>query len=161
MPGACSTSRYLLTKRVPLWAEAEPLYERAFAIREKALGPDHPDTATPLNNLAGLYQDTGRLAEAEPLYRRAVAILEKLLPIVHPNLAAARPNLATLRAERDRACACRVCPSRGSSAAIVGRPRGAGTSRRLRDSGPAAPRVRRPLSAPTGSVIVEYIPCKV
>ena len=31
------------------------------AIREKALGPEHPDTATSLNNLAVLYQTTGRL----------------------------------------------------------------------------------------------------
>jgi hypothetical protein len=28
-----------------------PLSERALAIREKALGPEHPDTATSLNNL--------------------------------------------------------------------------------------------------------------
>ena len=27
------------------YAEAEPLYKRALAIREKALGPDHPDVA--------------------------------------------------------------------------------------------------------------------
>ena len=26
--------------------EAEPLYQRALAIDEKTLGPDHPDTAT-------------------------------------------------------------------------------------------------------------------
>ena len=30
--------------------------KRALAIREKALGPDHPDVATSLNNLAVLYQ---------------------------------------------------------------------------------------------------------
>ena len=34
--------------------EAKPLYERAIAIDEKALGPDHPGVATDLNNLAGL-----------------------------------------------------------------------------------------------------------
>ena len=33
---------------------AEPLYERSLAIREKALGPEHPDVAQSLNNLAGL-----------------------------------------------------------------------------------------------------------
>ena len=33
------------------------------------LGPDHPDVAHSLNNLAGLYQKTGRYAEAEPLYK--------------------------------------------------------------------------------------------
>ena len=38
------------------YAEAGPLYERSLAIREKVLGPDHPDVATSLNNLAiGLY----------------------------------------------------------------------------------------------------------
>ena len=34
--------------------EAKPLYERAIAIGEKTLGPDHPNVATLLNNLAGL-----------------------------------------------------------------------------------------------------------
>ena len=34
------------------YAKAEPLYQRALKIDEKALGPDHPDTATALNNLA-------------------------------------------------------------------------------------------------------------
>src|SRR5438105_2585443 len=34
---------------------AEPLCQRALAICEQQLGPDHPDTATSLNNLAALY----------------------------------------------------------------------------------------------------------
>ena len=59
------------------YAEAEPLYKRALAIREKALGPDHPDVATSLNNLALLYDDQGRYADAEPLFKRALAISEK------------------------------------------------------------------------------------
>ena len=32
--------------------EAEPLYERSQAIREKVLGPEHPDVAQSLNNRA-------------------------------------------------------------------------------------------------------------
>jgi hypothetical protein len=32
------------------YAEAEPIFARALAIREKALGPDHPDVAESLNN---------------------------------------------------------------------------------------------------------------
>ena len=32
------------------YAAAHPLYERALAIREQVLGPDHPDTAASLNN---------------------------------------------------------------------------------------------------------------
>ena len=49
-------------------------YRRALAIDEKAFGPDHPDVATALNNLAALLRATNRLGEAEPLYRRALAI---------------------------------------------------------------------------------------
>ncbi len=36
------------------YAEAEPLYQRALAIWEKALGPEHPNVATSVNNLADL-----------------------------------------------------------------------------------------------------------
>jgi len=32
--------------------QAKPLYERAVEIGEKTLGPNHPDVATGLNNLA-------------------------------------------------------------------------------------------------------------
>jgi hypothetical protein len=39
------------------YARARPLKERALAIREKALGPEHPDTATSLNDLALLIRD--------------------------------------------------------------------------------------------------------
>ncbi len=49
------------------YAEAGPLYERALAIREKALGPGHPDVATSLNNLAELYHDQGAYERAAPL----------------------------------------------------------------------------------------------
>src|SRR5689334_15273116 len=48
-------------------AEAEPLYRRALAIREKALGPEHPDVGSFLSNLAAHYRMTGRYAESEPL----------------------------------------------------------------------------------------------
>src|SRR6266567_3020464 len=59
------------------YAEAEPLFERALAIREKALGRDHPYIALSLNNLAELYGAQGRYTEAEPLHQRALAIREK------------------------------------------------------------------------------------
>ena len=55
------------------YADAEPLYERALAIREKALGPDHPDVATSLNNLAGLYAPRA-LRACLPLSERALAM---------------------------------------------------------------------------------------
>ena len=35
-------------------ADAEPLLQRTLAILEKTLGPEHPNVATTLNNLASL-----------------------------------------------------------------------------------------------------------
>jgi tetratricopeptide (TPR) repeat protein len=59
------------------YRDAEPLFQRALAIREKALGPEHLDVATSLNNLALVYQAQGKYADAEPLYKRSLEILEK------------------------------------------------------------------------------------
>ena len=59
------------------YEDAEPLLKRSLAIREQALGPDHPDVAGSLNNLAVLYKAQGRYGEAEPLYERSLAISEK------------------------------------------------------------------------------------
>ena len=78
------------------YAEAEPLYKRALAICEKALGPDHPDVGSSLNNLAALYRDQGRYAEAEPLFKRSLAIREKALGPDHPDVATSLNNLAAL-----------------------------------------------------------------
>ena len=78
------------------YAEAEPLYKRSLAIREKALGPDHPDVGTALNNLALLHHTQGRYAEAEPLYKRSLAIREKALGPDHPYVAQSLNNLGEL-----------------------------------------------------------------
>jgi CHAT domain-containing protein/Tfp pilus assembly protein PilF len=60
-------------------ARAEPLYLRSLAMREKALGPDHPRVATALGNLADLYERAGDLTRAEPLYVRALGIYERVI----------------------------------------------------------------------------------
>ena len=38
------------------YSEAKPMFERAIEIGEKTLGPNHPDLAVWLNNLAGLLE---------------------------------------------------------------------------------------------------------
>jgi len=76
--------------------EAEKAVARALAIREKALGRDHPSVATTLNNLAALYDAQGRYAEVEPLYQRSLAIYEKALGRDHPYVATTLNNLAGL-----------------------------------------------------------------
>ncbi|MBK9052966.1 MAG: tetratricopeptide repeat protein [Chloroflexi bacterium] len=78
------------------YAAARPYYERALAIREKALGPDHPDTAGSLNNLGFLLQAMGDLAAARPYLERALAITEKALGPDHPDTARSLNNLGAL-----------------------------------------------------------------
>ena len=76
--------------------EAIPIAERALAIRQKVLGPSHPDVADSLNNLAFLYDTKGDYAKAEPLYQRALVIDERALGPDHPNVATDVNNLAAL-----------------------------------------------------------------
>ena len=78
------------------YKEAEPLCMRALAIREKVLGPDHPDTARSLNNLAKVYEYQGHYKQAEPLYKRALGIHEKALGPNHPDTATSLGNLASV-----------------------------------------------------------------
>jgi tetratricopeptide (TPR) repeat protein len=78
------------------YTDAEPIYQRALAIRERALGPEHPAVATSLNNLAELYHVQGQYAKAEPLYGRALVIWEKALGPEHPDVAKCLNNLAAL-----------------------------------------------------------------
>jgi eukaryotic-like serine/threonine-protein kinase len=76
--------------------EAERLHEQAVAIREQALGPDHPLVATSLNNLANVYAATGRFDEAKPLYLRVLALREAGLAPEHPYVANTLNNLANV-----------------------------------------------------------------
>ncbi len=54
--------------------EAEPLFKRSLAIRKKALGPDHPEVATILENYAAMLREAGRTVEAVKMEARAKAI---------------------------------------------------------------------------------------
>ena len=58
-------------------AEAEPLYQRALAIWEKALGPEHLHLAKGLQNYAALLRKTGRGSEATKMEARAKEIRAK------------------------------------------------------------------------------------
>jgi tetratricopeptide (TPR) repeat protein/transcriptional regulator with XRE-family HTH domain len=78
------------------YREAEPLYRRAVFIREQALGPDHPDVARSLSDLALLYLGRGEYEQAEPLYRRALIIQERALGPDHPDVAGILNDLAML-----------------------------------------------------------------
>src|SRR4051812_42749467 len=60
--------------------------KEVLARAEREHGPDHPDVATSLSNLAILYRHQGRYAEAEPLHGRALAIREEALGPDRPDV---------------------------------------------------------------------------
>ncbi len=76
--------------------EALPPAERALAIREKVLGPDHRAVADALHLLAVIYDDKHDYAKAEAPNLRALAIREKALGPDHPDVARSLFNLAWL-----------------------------------------------------------------
>ena len=78
------------------YLQATPLLCDALAIREKVLGPEHPDTASSLINFSGLLQQRGDFAGSKPLLERALAIREKVLGPEHSMTASSLDNLASL-----------------------------------------------------------------
>ena len=62
--------------------------------QERVLGPDHFDTPTARNNLAGAYEDVGRFGEAIELFERVLADQERVLGPDHPDTLATCNNLA-------------------------------------------------------------------
>ena len=76
--------------------EAEALYRRALAIKHTVLGPDHPELAILLNNLAVLAPAREDKAHARLLYQRAIALLEPAVSGDHPTLHGCRQALLAL-----------------------------------------------------------------
>ena len=70
------------------YAKALPLQERALAIYEKTVGPDHSETAVSLLWIGDTYSKMGHYAKALPLQERALAICEKALGSQHSTTSA-------------------------------------------------------------------------
>jgi tetratricopeptide (TPR) repeat protein len=85
------------------YSQAAPLLRDALTMREKALGPEHPETATSLNDLALLLHDQGDYAGARPLFERALEIRKKALGPEHPDTATSLNNLAGMLHQGDLA----------------------------------------------------------
>ena len=60
------------------YKEALPLTEKAVTLAESALGKEHSETLTSVNNLAELYKAQSHYQEAEPLYLRALEAFERV-----------------------------------------------------------------------------------
>jgi tetratricopeptide (TPR) repeat protein len=78
------------------YEQVEQLQQRALAINEEALGPEHSDTATSIAHLAFFYDSQGKYEQAEPLYQRALTIDEKAYGPDHHDVATDLNNLAAL-----------------------------------------------------------------
>jgi tetratricopeptide (TPR) repeat protein len=78
------------------YEQVESLQQRALAIREQVLGPEHEDTSVSLNELAVLYYKQGKYELAEPLYRRSLTICEKVYGSEHQQTSIRLNNLALL-----------------------------------------------------------------
>jgi len=83
--------------------QAEDLYRRALAMKEKLLGPEHPDVAVTLNNLATVCRSQDRLEEAKGLYRRCLSIFKKALDPKHRSVIACAANYSRLLGAAARA----------------------------------------------------------
>jgi len=86
-PDTASTlhNHALLYFKLGFFAEAEPFFERAAAIRLKSLGPDHPDYLICLHNLGLLDETTGNYAKAKECYEKAVGVAERNGSLSHVN----------------------------------------------------------------------------
>lgn len=63
-------------------------------VRRRILGETHPNFASSLSNLAGLYASLGDYARAQPLLMQVLAIDNELLGEAHPRYASSLNNLA-------------------------------------------------------------------
>ncbi|MGO9922371.1 MAG: tetratricopeptide repeat protein, partial [Isosphaeraceae bacterium] len=76
------------------YAQAQPLYEKALAIRRRLLGDDHRDTAQCYHDLASDLHAQEKFALGEPLSRKALDIRRRLLTDDHPDTAQSYGNVA-------------------------------------------------------------------
>ncbi len=74
--------------------EALPLAEQAYEIRDRILGPDHPDTAAALVEVASMLAEAGALEKSIEMNLRGLAQLEKAYGADDPRLTTAITNLA-------------------------------------------------------------------
>jgi tetratricopeptide (TPR) repeat protein len=81
---------------------ALPLYRKARALYQKALGPDHPRVASILSQEGLILMQDGKLALAEQAMAQALKSLKKACPGCLSELSIAQSNLGLLRLRQKR-----------------------------------------------------------
>ena len=85
-----------------MYADAQPLLERALQTQRALLGEDSPESLTTANHLANVYWYQGKYQEAEPLYRDIVQRRTRVLGEDHPDTLRANYDLASAYAGQQR-----------------------------------------------------------
>jgi tetratricopeptide (TPR) repeat protein len=80
---AFSTGWYLYLRGE--YKPAEKVVRMSVEVREKMLGPEHPDTLTSVGNLGLVLERQGKYEAAEAIHRRALEGREKVLGPEHPD----------------------------------------------------------------------------
>jgi serine/threonine-protein kinase len=90
----------LLLERKGEYEEAQSLLREAVEITRRTSGPDSPEYALALHNLAGALIDMGNLNGAEATLRESLAIRRKVLGNDHPELFYSLNNLGFVLVEK-------------------------------------------------------------
>ncbi len=94
------------------FAEAAEMLRQAVQVGEEALGPDHPDVATRVNNLGRVLQDQGDLAGAKACGERALRITEDTHGPDHPTVAIRVSNLGGVHEGQGDLASAKACYER-------------------------------------------------
>ncbi len=103
--------------------KAQPAFDAALAWRQRALGDEHPNTATAFQNCGENMRAQGKYQAAQALFEKAVAIQRKVQGETHPETATAYNSLAMCLAGQGRFAAAR--PLYENALAILSLTRGA------------------------------------
>jgi len=93
---------YVLDEDEARYAEAEPLYRRALAIRRKAFGDAHPMVAQAIGDLSEFLLRRGDTAQGLALSQQRLVILRHAYGDDHPVIAAATARVANVFYEAHR-----------------------------------------------------------
>ena len=86
----------VVNENLGLYPRAQLLLQQAMEIRQRVLGPEHPDTLVSVNTLANVLYDEGRYAEAEKLDRETLDIRRRVLGSQHPDTLVSVNTLANV-----------------------------------------------------------------
>jgi len=79
-----------------LYAKARSLAEKSVEVRQKVLGPEHPDTLRSMTNLANVEVLLGDQRLAEKMYQQVLDIQRRVLGAEHPDSLRTMHNLAVV-----------------------------------------------------------------